>query len=84
MTLIETMQALESLGTEQNRKVYARHGAGRNQFGVSFANLSKLAKKLGTDQTLAGALMRTGNQDARVLATMIADAEAMSSRDLEA
>jgi len=28
MTLQETLQKLESLGTEQNRKTYQRHGAG--------------------------------------------------------
>ena len=83
MTVIETMKALESLGTAQNRKVYARHGVGQSQFGVSFANLSKLAKKIGTDQVLAAALMRTGNHDARVLATMVADAQTMSASDLE-
>ena len=33
----------------QNIKVYKRHGGGENVFGVSFANLNLLAKKIKTD-----------------------------------
>lgn len=73
MTLAEVMRQLESLGTEQNRKVYRRHGFGENQFGVSFANLNKLAKSIKKDDALAEQLWRTGNGDARNLATLIAD-----------
>ncbi len=83
MTLPETMKTLESLGTEQNRKVYRRHGAGDNQFGVSFANLEKLKKQIKVDQELAAQLWQTGNLDARNLATLIADPVQMSARDLE-
>jgi len=36
MTYREIMKELEALGTAQNRKVYRRHGAGENLFGVSF------------------------------------------------
>jgi 3-methyladenine DNA glycosylase AlkD len=84
MTLRQVMQTLESMGTAQNRRVYARHGAGQNQFGVSFANLNKLARKINKDHALAEALMRTGNQDARMLATMIADPALMDARQLDA
>ncbi|OHD57452.1 MAG: hypothetical protein A2Y33_05640 [Spirochaetes bacterium GWF1_51_8] len=73
MTYQETMALLESLGTAQNRKVYASHGAGENQFGVSFANLYALQKKIKTDHALAVELWNSGNTDARMLATMIAD-----------
>ena len=66
---------LESLGTEQNRKIYRRHGVGENQFGVSYANLGKLKKAIKVDHELALALWASGNHDARVLATMIADAK---------
>jgi 3-methyladenine DNA glycosylase AlkD len=72
-TVVEIMAELESLGTEQNRKIYARHGAKLPMFGVSFANFGKLARRLETDHDLALGLWRTGNLDARVLATMIAD-----------
>ena len=73
MNLDETMQNLERLGTEQNRKVYSRHGVTEPQFGVSFANLDKLRKQIKKDQPLAEQLWATGNHDARILATKIAD-----------
>ena len=56
MTVAETMQDREALGTAQNRKIYRRQGAGENLFGVSFANLNALKKGLKTDHTLALAL----------------------------
>ncbi len=63
---------LEQLGTAQNRKIYARHGVGANMYGVSYANLKLLKKRIKTDHALAQALWATGNHDARILATMIA------------
>ena len=56
MTVAETMLEREALGTAQNRKIYRRHGAGGNLFGVSFANLNALKKGLKTDHALALAL----------------------------
>ena len=73
MNLQQAMQQLETLGTAQNRKVYARHGVRDNMFGVSYANLNKLAKAARKDHSLAPELWATGNHDARVLATMVAN-----------
>lgn len=53
MTLQETLRELKSLGTEQNRKLYARHGVTNEMFGVSYANLDKLKKKIKMDHALA-------------------------------
>ncbi len=72
------------MGTAQNRKVYTRHGVRDELFGVSFANLKKLHKSIQTDQNLAFELWETGNHDARVLATMIADPVQMNSGYLKA
>lgn len=83
MALAETMAELESLGTEQNRKIYARHGAGENQFGVSFGNLNRVAKAIKKDHKLSLALWRTGNADARCLATLIADSDQLSAAELD-
>jgi 3-methyladenine DNA glycosylase AlkD len=83
MKLKEILAKLESLGTAQNRKIYARHGVTAPMYGVSFGNLGKLRKKIGTDQELAVALWRTGNHDARVLATMVADPARFTSRELD-
>lgn len=73
MTFDEVMQELEAAGTEQNRKIYKRHGAGDVLFGVSYANLGKLQKKIKLDHALAKQLWATGNFDARNLAVKIAD-----------
>jgi hypothetical protein len=71
------------MGTAQNRKVYARHGVGEAQFGVSLANLRALGKKIKTDHPLARELWASGNHDARVLATMVADPQALGARELD-
>jgi len=73
MNLNQVMTELKKLGTAQTVKIYRRHGAGENLYGVSFANLKVLQKKLKTDQALAEQLWETGNVDARCLATMVAD-----------
>jgi 3-methyladenine DNA glycosylase AlkD len=73
ITLEQTMKELEKAGSEPTRKTYARHGATGPMFGVSFATLKTLVKKIGVDQELAAALWSTGNFDARNLAVKIAD-----------
>ncbi|MGH9842621.1 MAG: DNA alkylation repair protein [Blastocatellia bacterium] len=65
------MKELEAAGTAQNRKVYARHGAPADKmFGVSYANLYALRKRIKVDQALADRLWASGNHDARVLMTI--------------
>jgi 3-methyladenine DNA glycosylase AlkD len=78
------MKELEARGTAQNRKVYARHGAGEKMFGVSYADLYQLQKKLKVNHELAMQLWETGNHDARVLATLIADPKQMTDKQAEA
>ncbi|CUB10102.1 DNA alkylation repair enzyme [Bacillus cereus] len=73
MLLEEVMQQLEEYGTEQNRKTYKNHGAKEPLFGVSFANLKLLKKKIKKDHDLAIVLWETKNMDAMTLATMILD-----------
>lgn len=69
----EVMAQLEAVGTAQNRKVYARHGAAEPLFGVSYAALNKIAKPIKADHGLALELWDSGNHDARVLALRVAD-----------
>ena len=83
MTFDDVMKELETMGTEQNRKVYRRHGVGENMFGVSYANLGALKKRIKRDQALAQALWASGNHDARVLATMVADPAQLGEAELE-
>jgi 3-methyladenine DNA glycosylase AlkD len=84
VTVSEIMLQLERCGTEQNRKIYRRHGAAEPLYGVSFANLRALAKRIRVDQALADGLWATGNADARLLATMIAEPARFGSRKLDA
>lgn len=84
MTITDVMHQLAELGSEQTRKTYKRHGVSGDQYGVSSANLKSLQKKLKINQELARSLWATGNHDARVLATMIADPKQMDDPTLEA
>jgi 3-methyladenine DNA glycosylase AlkD len=84
MNVQEALDTLKALGTEQNRKIYRRHGAGEDVYGVSFAHLKELKKKIKTDHDLAMALWDSGNHDARMLAGMIADPKRLDARTLDA
>lgn len=83
MTFAETMHELEQAGSAQTRKTYARHGATEPMFGVSFATLKTMLKRIGVDHELAVALWNTGNFDARNLAVKIADPAQLSPSDLD-
>ncbi len=83
MKKTEVVAELKALGTAQNVKIYGRHGVTIPMFGVSFANLGKLKKRIGTNQALAEQLWATGNHDARVLATMVADPDAVAAKTLD-
>ena len=83
-TLAEVMRELEACGTPQNCKIWARHGIKGEMFGVSYANLYRLQKAIKVNQSLAEQLWATGNHDAQVLATLIADPQASADKQLEA
>ena len=53
MTIDQVLGELKSLGTEQNRRIYKRHGVSDNMYGVSFSNLGKIQKKVKFDHELA-------------------------------
>ncbi|RKH11783.1 DNA alkylation repair protein [Corallococcus praedator] len=84
MTLEETMRELERLGSPQTRKTYLRHGAPEPLSGVNFGPLGVLKKRIGTDAALARALWASGHTEARLLATMVTDAPALSWTELGA
>ncbi len=75
MNLGDVQKFLKENGTAQNRKIYLRHGASEPLYGVSFAYLNKLQKKIKIDHALALKLWKTGNMDCRTLALKIADPE---------
>jgi len=78
MELADLMKELEGLGRESHRKTYTRHGVKEPMFGVSYADFKVIVKKIKKNHNLAVQLWETGNYDARILATMIADPKQLS------
>ncbi|MFW6327677.1 MAG: DNA alkylation repair protein [Bacteroidota bacterium] len=81
---------LEEYGTEQNRKIYKRHGAGDNQFGVSFANLHALKKQVvspagrkGVDLDLSQKLWKTGNTDEKIFSCLITPPDEITETEIK-
>ena len=84
MTKTEVLKELKALGSESARKTYRRHGATGEIYGVRYADLGKLTKKIKVDQDLASELWATGIHDAQVLATMIAEPTKMTAAKINA
>ncbi|PFN19766.1 DNA alkylation repair protein [Bacillus cereus] len=82
MLLEEVMQQLEEYGTEQTRKTYKNHGAKEPLFGVSFANLKLLKKRIKKNHDLASSLWETKNMDAMTLATYVLDPKKLTTEQL--
>ncbi len=73
-TVASILSDLKSKGSEQTRKIYARHGMDPERvYGVSVANLKVIAKSIKGRQDLACELYATGVMDAMYLAGMVAD-----------
>lgn len=73
LTRDEAMALLEGAANESGQKVLRTHGVVDALFGVRYSDLYALQRKIKVDHDLALALWRTGNHDARILATLIAD-----------
>ena len=82
-TLAEVMDKLASLGTEQTRITFLRHGATEPLFGVKIGDLKKLVKDVKKDQKLARALYETGNGDAMYLSGLTVDPKAADKAMLQ-
>lgn len=74
---------LEQAGTAQARKIYLRHGARDPLYGVSYAVLNAMQKKIKKDHALALSLWATGNYDAMILALKVADPLALTGEQAE-
>jgi 3-methyladenine DNA glycosylase AlkD len=83
VTTQEVLSQLEALGTEQTRKTLRRHGISGEAFGVLYSELYKLQKKIKVNHALAKELWATGNHDARILALLIADPNALTDAEME-
>jgi len=83
MTAKEVMKTLESMGSEQTRKIYTNHGATGPMFGVKVGDLKKIVKKVKKDHELSLELFDTGNVDAMYLAGLIADESKITKTQLK-
>ena len=83
MTLQEVMAALESMGTEQTKKTWKRHGAQGEFWGVKVGDMKLLQKKIKHNHELALALYNTGNADAMYFAGLISEPKKMTKADLQ-
>ncbi|MFY8052278.1 MAG: DNA alkylation repair protein, partial [Armatimonadaceae bacterium] len=83
MLLAEVLAQLEAAGSEQTRKTYARHGIRGECFGVSYAVLGQLRKKIKVDDSLALELWASGIHDARILACMVMDTNKINRERLD-
>src|SRR5205807_7997657 len=59
------------------------HGAHQPMFGVSWAQMGILRKQIKRDHELALKLWKSGNYDARLLATMIANPDKLTLETLD-
>lgn len=83
MTATEIMKELESLGSEQTKKIFIRHGAREPLYGVKVADLKKIVKKVKVNHALSLELFKSGNSDAMYLAGLMCEPLKMSKGDLQ-
>lgn len=80
----KVLQDLRAAGTEKKRASAVRVGIPmENAFGVSVGDIRSFAKALKAQPELAEPLWDTGIHEARVLATMVVDARAISRSGIE-
>lgn len=83
MTKEEVMSELQKMGSEGVRKIFSKHGAPENLFGVKVGDMKTLVKKIKKDYPLSLELFDTGNSDAMYLAGLISDPQKMTQNDLQ-
>lgn len=82
MNLSQVMSELKNKGSAQTRRIFERHGAPDDFFGVKVGDLKPIARKIRGLQDLACELYETGNADAMYLAGMVADGAQMTKTQL--
>lgn len=84
MTKNEVLDFLNSNSSERLKQNLVRMGIPeQDSMGVSTAEVRKLARVIGTSQTLAVELWRTGYHEAKMLAVLIADIQQVDSAFIE-
>lgn len=82
-TVEEALAALEQYGNATMRQMNAKNGAPENQFGVKMGDIRTIAKAIKFNHELGLELWRTGNADAKLLATLIMKPKQLSEDELE-
>lgn len=82
-TFTQVMKELKAAGSAQTRKTLANHGVTSECFGVSYAFLKDLDKRVENDQELAEKLWATGIVDARIFACWIAEEDKVTHKLLD-
>ena len=78
------LKELETLATTRDHDNLARFGiTAPKAYGVSIANIQKLAKRLGRDHALASALWKTGWYEARLLTAFVDEPERVTSAQMD-
>ncbi|MBS1635558.1 MAG: DNA alkylation repair protein [Bacteroidetes bacterium] len=84
MTTKEILKQLESLGSEQTKKILLKHGAREPVYGVKVEDMKKLVKQVKENKNkTAIELFHTGIYDAVYLAGLIGDGSGMSKKELQ-
>jgi 3-methyladenine DNA glycosylase AlkD len=79
------LEALRDVATNHDRENMAKFGIETPKaFGVSMANLKRLAKIAGRDHDLAAALWTTGWYEARMLASLVDDPALVTPEQMDA
>jgi 3-methyladenine DNA glycosylase AlkD len=85
MTADEVIAELHRHANPTNVEGMARFGiASHNTLGISLPTLRAIAKRCGTDHTLAVALWDSGIHEARHIAAMVEDPKTVTKKQLEA
>ena len=78
------IKRIKSLSNPKNVQGMARFGINlKNTYGVPIPELRKMAKEIGTNHALALELWTTGIHEARILASMIADKDKITSKQMD-
>jgi len=83
MTAKEILLQLKEMGSENIRRIFEKHGAPPNQYGVKIEDLKKIQKQVKKDYALSLQLYDSGISDAQYLAGLIADESKMTKKDLQ-
>src|SRR5262245_37496234 len=80
----QVLASLERMSTRKDRDNLQRFGITTDKaFGVSIANIQRLAKRLGRDHDLAAALWDTGWYEARLLTSFVDDPARVTSAQMD-